>query len=275
MGKKIRIIFSVFALAMLGVFVWRLVMQQWLPVNWGMLAVAAGSCLLVFHRFLHIFTYSYAMCCVFNAVLILSVMPSPAAALIAGICVIYGLRLFGFFYKRNRSESYAEKHENAIRLNAQMPFLARLPIWLMVTWLMTFHLLALVFIAESGTLSAGVIVGAAVMLAGILIEAVADSQKQVAKSREPKSFVFTGLYRRWRHPNYSGQILVQLGLMIAGLSCVSNLGDALTLLLAPVYIAILMLFEARRLDCDQFQRYGSDQAYQAYWQRSRSLYPGF
>jgi steroid 5-alpha reductase family enzyme len=145
----------------------------------------------------------------------------------------------------------------------------------MVTWLMTFHLLALVFIAESGTLSAGVIVGAAVMLAGILIEAVADSQKQVAKSREPKSFVFTGLYRRWRHPNYSGQILVQLGLMIAGLSCVSNLGDALTLLLAPVYIAILMLFEARRLDCDQFQRYGSDQAYQAYWQRSRSLYPGF
>jgi len=273
MGKTIRIIFSVFALAMLGIFIWRLVTGQWSPVNWGMLAVSAGSCLLVFRRFLHIFTYSYAMCCVFNSALILREIPSPAAALIAGILAFYGLRLFGFFYNRDHSDSYAHKAEHARLENARMPFAARLPVWFMVTWLMTFHLMALTFVAEKGVITAGVVVGAVVMLIGLLIEAAADSQKQRSKSQALKRFVSTGLYRRWRHPNYFGQILLQLGLIIAGLSSVSNLLDAVTLLLAPLYIVILMVSEARRLDKEQFERYGSDEAYQVYQRRSRSLMP--
>jgi steroid 5-alpha reductase family enzyme len=275
MGKTIRIIFSAFALVMMGLVIWRVSTGTWSWVNWGMVLISALCCLLVLARFLYIFTYSYGLCAVLNAVLIWVARPSMATALVAGVLIIYGMRLLAFFWLRDRSRSYAPRVEAIVREDGNMPMAARLPLWFMVLWLMAFHLMSLWFVGESGRLSVGVMLGVALMLTGTLLEATADWQKQRSKSGAPTEFVTAGLFGRWRHPNFFGEVLLQVGLMVVGLSSVSAIGDGVAAVVAPLYIVILMVSECRRVDAEQIVSYGEDPAYLTYRQRSGSLLPKF
>ena len=60
------------------------------------------------------------------------------------------------------------------------------------------------------------IAGAAIWLAGLVIEAVADAQKSAFKAKDENRgrFVTTGLWRYSRHPNYFGEMLVWWGLFV-------------------------------------------------------------
>ena len=60
-----------------------------------------------------------------------------------------------------------------------------------------------------------------------MLEAVADQQKQSAKALNPTAFVSTGLYARLRHPNYLGEIVFQVGLIVAAV--VAGAADGWTL----------------------------------------------
>jgi len=272
-SSTIRQVFSTALIIMLAVFAWRVWSGAWTAVNWGMLAISAVCCLLVFRRFLHIFTYSYGLCAVLNAALIYFSRPSPAAALVAVAAALFGLRLFLFFWQRDRSASYAPMLARIIEDDNKMPVALKGVFWFMVSWLMTFHLMAVYFVAERGELSAGVVAGSLVLLAGVALEGIADAQKQRVKERDPDHFVTAGLYARWRHPNYAGEFLVQAGLIIAGLSAVSSWSAALAVVPAPLYIAILMVHEAGRVDAEQLQRYGDDPEFRAYLDRSGSIVP--
>jgi steroid 5-alpha reductase family enzyme len=272
-GAKIRIVFSVFALIMMVLFGYGALVGAWSLVNWGMLAVAFVCCLLVFVRFVYIFNFSYALCAVVNGALIWAVRPSAASALIGGAAIIYGLRLFVFSWLRTHSESYAGRVKNIVKADQEMPTPAKIVLYLMMTWLMTFHLMAVWFVADAAILSPGVITGGLVMLAGTLLEGVADWQKQRSKQQAPDAYIATGLFSRWRHPNYLGEIGLQVGLMIAGLSVISGAVDALTVVIAPLYITILMISESQRVDDYQVTRYGSDPVWREYRERSGALFP--
>ena len=273
MAGKIRIIFSVFALIMMIVFAIRAVTTGWPLTVWGMLAIAFVSCLLVFVRFVYIFNFSYAICALLNGLLILAVKPSAASALVAGTAALYGLRLLIFTWSRTRSESYAGRVRNIEQADDEMPGAAKGVLYATVTWLMTYHLMAAWYVADAATLSVGVIAGGVIMLAGTVLEAVADSQKQQAKAGHPDKPVTGGVYARLRHPNYLGEIGLQAGLMIAGLSVVTAPLDALIVVLAPLYITLLMIAEAQRVDQYQQSRYGEDDKWRAYFERSGSLLP--
>lgn len=273
MGAKIRIVFSVFALVMMALFGYGAVIGAWALVNWGMLAVAFVCCLLVFIRFVYIFNFSYALCAVFNGALIWAARPSAASALIGGAAILYGLRLFAFSWSRTRSESYAGRVQNIVKADEEMPTPAKILLYVMVTWLMTFHLMAAWFVADAAQLSPGVITGGIVMLAATLLEGVADWQKQQSKSRAPDAYIATGVFSRWRHPNYLGEIGLQVGLMIAGLSVITGIVDAMAVVIAPLYITILMISESQRVDDYQVTRYGSDPVWRKYRERSGSLFP--
>jgi len=275
MGKTIRIIFSAFVLVMITVAVWRVSAGTWSWVNWGMVLISAVCCLLIFVRFLHIFTYSYALCSIFNALLIWVARPSPATALLACLLIIYGIRLFVFFFLRYRSHAYAARAAAIAQDDQRMPIAAKWPIWFMMIWLMTFHPMSVWFVGEAGQLSAGAWFGAGLIFAGILLEAVADWQKQRRKSGAPTDFVHTGLFRRWRHPNFFGEALMQFGLIVTGLSSLSGFGDAITASVAPLYIIILMVSECGRVDAEQAARYGEQAAYRNYQRNSGSFLPKF
>ena len=112
------------------------------------------------------------------------------------------------------------------------------------------------------------------MLAGLLLEAIADQQKQSAKASRPDMFVTSGLYARLRHPNYLGEIVFQVGLLVITIASASENWALAAGVLGPLYIVILMYYAARDQDSQQSARYGNDPAYASYRQQSSSLLPG-
>ncbi len=276
MYKHIRKIFTVFALAMVVVFVMRVSAGAWSVVNWGMLAVAAVVCLLVFRCFVFIFNYSYALACLLNGLLIAGAVQTPAAFVLGLAIAAYGLRLFVFTWQRTHSASYAPRVAHVRQESAKLPPPVKAVLWLQCTFLYTFHTLGIYMAARQGPLSDSVLIGAAIILAGIVIEALADAQKQAAKRERPDTFVTTGLFARWRHPNYIGEIIVQLGLLIAGVAAVvPTWGNLVAVSAAPLYIVLLMVSECLRADDQMALRYGDQDAFRRYRERSGTFLPRF
>ncbi|MGI9308398.1 MAG: DUF1295 domain-containing protein [Gammaproteobacteria bacterium] len=273
MGPKMRITFSCFAVVMVALFVWRLVEGQWSVVNWGSLLIAAVCCLLVFVRFVFIFNFSYGLIMVLNAAFIYWMIPSVASGLMALACILYGLRLFLFTWQRTNSASYAEKTAAVIKADEYFPMPARIALWFQDVWLMAFHLMALYFVALRGELSVGVIVGSLTIFFGTVLEGGADWQKQKAKALSADALVTNGFFTRIRHPNYTGEILVQLGIVTAGLAVVASISDILAVIIAPTYIFILMIAESRRVDQVQQDRCGENTDYQQWRAKSGALLP--
>ena len=273
MGKPIRIIFSVFCLNMLGLLIWRISDGMWSDVNWGMLLVAFVCCLLVFANFVYVFDYSYALCVALSSLLILWALPSLVSALMAGVGIAYGLRLFVFTRQRIHSHSYASRTERSKQEDAKMPVSIKVALWVQCALLHTFHLMALYYVAEKGVLTPGIGIGVAIMFFGTVIEAVADAQKQSAKAQEPNALVIRGLFSHWRHPNYAGEILFHVGLIVAGLAAADNWVEMIILLISPLYIVLLMISESQRVDSLHAEKYVDDAMYKNYRAHSGSLLP--
>ncbi len=274
MYKHIRKIFSVFALVMIVVFSLRLSADVWTPVNWGMMAISAVACLLVFRCFVQIFNYSYALACIANGALIAVTGQTLAGYLVCGLMVLYGLRLLLFTIRRTGSESYAPRVDNIRNEDVKMPAFVKVLLWVQCTFLYTFHLFGAWIVAQRGVLDASVIAGALIIAAGLLIEALADAQKQSAKAANPDTFVTSGLFARWRHPNYIGEVMVQCGLIVVGVGAVSaTWGSLAAVIVAPLYIVLLMLAECLRADDSMELRYGDQQSFRDYKDRSGAILP--
>lgn len=276
MHRHIRKIFSVFALGMMVLFGLRLSVDAWSFVNWGMLLVSALVCLLVFRCFVFIFNYSYALACLLNGLFIAIAIGSTAGYLLGGVMAAYGARLFWFTWSRTRSDSYAARVENVRREDARLPVPVKFALWLQCTFLYTFHLWAVYAVAVRGELSLMVFTGAGIIVLGLVIEALADAQKQAAKAGNPADFVRQGLYANWRHPNYIGEILVQAGLIVAGLAAVfATWGNVAAVIISPLYVILLMISECGRADDSMQERYGEREDFLDYRNRSGRYLPKF
>ncbi len=273
MGRTIQLVFQACGLAMLVLLIVRARSGDWSPLNYLMLAVAGACCLLVFVRFVYVFNYSYALAAMLNGALLMALRPSAASALLGGAAVVYGARLFWFSWARQHGQSYAPRRANVIQADEAMPKPVKVALWVNCSLLLTYHLMAVYFVAERAELSLGVVLGALTMLAGTLIEGLADWQKQRVKNATPDQPVLRGLFRYVRHPNYTGEILLQLGLIIAGLAVVGTVGEALAVLIAPGYIVVLMITEARRVDSTQETTYWNHPEYPAWRARTGALLP--
>ena len=119
------------------------------------------------------------------------------------------------------------------------------------------------------------VVGAAVWLVGLVVEAVADAQKAAfrAKDENRGRFVSTGLWRYSRHPNYFGEILVWWGLFVYAVPVLH--GAAFAVVLGPLFITLLLLFVSGipPLERSSDERYGGDPAYREYKRRTSILVP--
>ena len=117
--------------------------------------------------------------------------------------------------------------------------------------------------------------GAAVWLAGLLIEAVADAQKSAfrAKDENRGRFIASGLWRYSRHPNYFGEILVWWGLFLYAVPFLH--GAAFAVVAGPLFITLLLLFVSGipLLERSADEKYGSDPAYRDYKRRTSILVP--
>ena len=259
---------------MIGLFVMAVRMGVWSPLNWVMLAVAVLCCVLIFKSFVYVFNLSYGLACVLNGALLAVWFGNNASFLLGGAMVVYGLRLFLFAWFRVRSESYAPRVRNVQQADAELPIGVKIALWVQCSFLYCFHMFPVYIAGQVGVVTVTVLVGVVVIFAGTLIEGLADAQKQKAKALAPDTFVTAGLFSRWRHPNYGGEILVQVGRIIAGLGAIPG-GWAyyLAVTIAPLYVILLMISECGRSDKYMDLRYGDQDAYKAYIARSGRYLP--
>jgi len=118
-------------------------------------------------------------------------------------------------------------------------------------------------------------VGAAVWLAGLVIETIADLQKFRHKSRPGggASWIETGLWRYSRHPNYFGELACWWGVFVF---VAGDLGWWIWLgLMGPVVITLVLLFATGipQLEQSAERKFGSQPGYQAYRRRTGLLVP--
>jgi len=190
--------------------------------------------------------------------------------------VIYGLRLLIFTWMRVNSESYAQRVANISEADAKMPFGVKIALWVQCSFLYCFHLFAIYIAGQVGELTPSAIWGVAIILLGTVIEGVADDQKQRSKAAAPGKYVATGLYSRWRHPNYTGEILVQVGLIIIGLGAIpGGWMNYAAVTVSPLYIILLMISECGRADRYMELRYGDSNVFHEYVRRSGRYLPKF
>ena len=269
----IQYIFPLFVIAMWVVCGLGVAGGQWTGIHWLMLGLSHLACAIIFANFVLVFSYGYAFSMVLVNAALMVWRPEPAVLLVGGLGLLYGLRLAGFVYARYRSESYSTTRAKGERANGAIPLPLRLFMWVSCGWLMGFLGLP-TWLAGIAGLSTGVVAGAVLMLAGLVLETVADAQKQAGKAVHPGTFVTSGLYAWLRHPNYLGEILFQLGLVVVAVAAAPAAWQLAAGVVAPLYIIILMYYAARNQDAEQAERYGADPAYPAWRGRTSCLLPG-
>jgi len=119
------------------------------------------------------------------------------------------------------------------------------------------------------------IAGAALWLAGLVIEAVSDAQKSAFKKKKEnrERFISSGLWKYSRHPNYFGEMLVWWGLFVYAVPFLE--GAAFAVALGPVFITLLLLFVSGipLLERSAEAKYGDDPAYREYKRKTSIFVP--
>jgi steroid 5-alpha reductase family enzyme len=272
---EIRRIFPLFVILMWVTTGFLVSQGVWTSTNWLLAGVAAVCTLIVFVNFALVFSVGYTSAvAALNVLVLVLVGAPPAALLVGGLLVVYALRLGTFVVRRMRHESYAGRAAGLRAAHTSVPLPIKILLWVQTTTLFTFHAFATWTLASADAgIGAPVLVGAALLVLGIGIEATADAQKQRHKRSGEPGWVRTGLWSRSRHPNYLGEILVQLGVLVSALGVAEGVWGVLAVVLAPTYIAILMLSATTGGEQAAAQRYGDDEDFADHVARTGLLLP--
>ena len=191
---------------------------------------------------------------------------SPGTILCCVLFIIYGCRLGGYLAIRElKSSSYKKNMTGEIKDGKTVPFGVKVAIWVTCAVLYVTQI-APVFYRLFNNADTNVFtwIGAAVMILGLVLESVADLQKNAAKKINPRRFVDTGLYRIVRCPNYLGEMIFWTGVLISGIGAISGAGQWIVALIGYIGIIYVMFSGARRLEIRQNKNYGADPEYQNY-----------
>ena len=222
-----------------------------------------------FRYYIHFFSVGYgfaiAALAVAMGVLFLPVLTLPTI-LMCLLLLGYGLRLGGYLlYRENKTPAYNQRVSGDIKDGNTVPFGVKFAIWVSCAILYLLMTCPVYFRLRLGASSMDVtaIVGLVLMVAGIVMEALADKQKSDAKKRNPGRFVDTGLYRLVRCPNYLGELLLWVGVFVSGIGYMSG-WQWIPAISGLILIFFVMFSGARRLELRQNASYSNDPEYQRY-----------
>lgn len=187
--------------------------------------------------------------------------------LMSVVLIIYGLRLSGYLLIRElKSKSYQNHMVNEIKDGSTMPFFVKLMLWLTCGLLYMTMVLPIYLRFANGNIEATptYILGILCMVSGILLESMADYQKNQMKKANPKRFCDKGLFSFVRCPNYLGELILWTGVLIAGITSLHGVSQWVLALFGYIGIVFVMFSGARRLEVRQNRNYGADPEYQTY-----------
>ena len=179
-----------------------------------------------------------------------------------------GIFLFTRILKMKKDRRFDGIRENVLKFGSFW-FIQGITVWLV---LLPYFLMVnskSLFTVVSGS-------GLVIWTAGLVMEAVADLQKQRfrRKAENKGRWIETGLWKVSRHPNYFGEILCWIGFYLYAAPSLDPAGRLLALL-SPLTISTLLLFFSGipPLEKKADLRWGKDEAYQAYKKRTSLLIP--
>ncbi len=236
---------------------------------WIVLLVSLLACSVGFRMYIWFFSVGYGLAIAAIAA-VLAVGFYGTMGLPEWICVallvVYGLRLSGYLLIREmKSAAYRTVLNPEMERSKKMPLAAKAALWVTCGVLYTLMTIPLYYRLKNGAApDAALWIGLVVMALGIMMEIVADAQKSAAKKKNSRRFVDTGLYRLVRCPNYLGELLIWLGMLVTGFTALRGFWQWALALLGFVLIAWVMFSGTRRLELRQDKNYGSDPEYQKY-----------
>ena len=189
--------------------------------------------------------------------------------------IAYGLRLGGYLaYRELRSSTYNAKMKTEIKSGDDMSMVAKCGIWVSAALLYAAETAPVSFrLAQGAGTDALLVIGLLISVAGLVIESLADVQKNAAKKVNPRRFVDTGLYRIVRCPNYFGEMLFWTGVFVGGLPIYHGAVQWIVVLLGYLGIIYVMFGGARRLELRQDRTYGKDPVYRKYVRTTPIMIP--
>jgi steroid 5-alpha reductase family enzyme len=242
------------------------------------LAVSLLFCAVGFWMYIYFFSLGYGLSVAAIGVTLAIgfwAQLGPAEFLACLLFVIYGFRLSGYLLVRElKSASYRKVLSPEMDRSAKMPIGPKLAIWISCGLLYTLQTIPVYFRLNNGVAAdACLYVGLVVMVCGLVLETAADLQKTAAKRKDPYRFVDTGLFRVVRCPNYLGEMIFWLGVLVTGFTALQGVLQWAAALLGFALIVFIMFSGARRLEIRQDQNYGDDPEYQRYCKSVPILLP--
>jgi steroid 5-alpha reductase family enzyme len=217
---------------------------------------------------------SYSLTFALLAVALLFTGAQETVQLVASLLVVvWAMRLGAYLFRRilrmKVDHRFDEMRDKPLRFAG---------FWLMQAIAVAVIMLPVTYLLDRGDpprLGPWAIAGAALWLAGLVIESIADAQKSAFRA-EPENrgrFIASGLWRHSRHPNYFGEILVWWGLFVYTVPFLG--GAACAVVAGPVSITALLLFVSGipPLERSSDDTYGDDPAYREYKRRTSILVP--
>ncbi|ELT43559.1 DUF1295 domain-containing protein [Arthrobacter nitrophenolicus] len=197
------------------------------------------------------------------------------ALLLAAMVVAWAARLGSFLFRRVR------RHGKDDRFDELKPsFFRFLNTWtLQGLWVVLTAAAAWIAITSATrvALDGWALAGFVVWAAGFGIEIAADSQKRRFKADPANEgkFISTGLWSRSRHPNYFGEIVLWIGVLIIAVPVLE--GWQWVALLSPVFVAFLLIKGSGipPLEKKADKKWGGQPDYEAYKKNTPVLIPAF
>ena len=202
---------------------------------------------------------------------------SDASWLVVGLTSIWGLRLSGHLFLRNRGRDEDFRYRKWREEWGQW-FILRsyLQVFLLQGILLLLIALPVIFVASQTvrvSVSAWLVAGVLTWLVGFYFEVIGDRQlsKFVKNRRDKLEVMDQGLWKYSRHPNYFGEVTQWWGLWLILASTNLPAKWRLIGLIGPLTITILILFISGVPLLEK--KYKGNKAYQAYAKRTSKFFP--
>lgn len=249
-------------------------------------AVCAVLCAVGFYKFVYFLSigYGFAVAGGGIAVLVMYLINPTATPLWimlvqTALFIAYGMRLSGFLLIREFKNATFKKTDVAKETLAKndekkMPVFVLATIWVSVAVLYTAQVSPMLFRYTNASTDMIVpVIGFAVSVFGLILESIADKQKSEQKKERPDMVATKGLYKMCRCPNYLGEILFWTGVFVSGISTYASVGQWITAILAYICIVYIMFNGAQRLEKRQMARYGANEEYNTYADKTPIIIP--
>ena len=252
---------------------------------WSLLGIVAIVCAVLcavgFYKFVYFLSigYGFAVAGGGIAILVMALITPTAVPLWvliaqAALFLAYGIRLSGFLLVREIKSASYKKTFKEVSGEKRPPIFVLVAIWISVTILYAAQVSPMLFRYDNGSTDFVVpVVGFAVSVLGLVLEAVADNQKSAQKKIRPDMVATEGLYKMCRCPNYLGEILFWTGVLVSGFTAYLTFGQWIMAILAYVAIVYIMFNGAQRLEKRQMARYGENEEYNAYADKTPIIIP--